>query len=94
MRPAPTAPAVPVPEEGRCDACGMAGNDPIHDRWHKVLTWNAAIFADAEQARQREFEGRLLVHDQRYGRPGETLEPQGSLALDDVRGQGYRANPV
>lgn len=65
---------------GWCD-CGLAMEDPLHERWHKLLTWNGYIFNRAEQERQAAFDKELEVHNHRHGRTPP--DPQGRM---DVSG--------
>ena len=66
--------------------CGMAANDPTHDGWHGILTWNGRIFHDLKLKRDRDFEKRLETHDHMRGR--KAPERQGSMAMDGMAAGG------
>lgn len=64
--------------EGWC-SCGLAANDPNHDAWCRLLSWNGRLFEDARFSRERQFEKDLEAHDYRHGRT--PADPQGALAV-------------
>ena len=78
---------------GTCGDCGMALEDPAHrvgGGWHKLLTWNAAIFELAAERQDAEFEQRLADHDRRHGRGRD--DRQGGLGLEG-EARGRMADP-
>lgn len=75
---------------GWCDSCGIPLDDPDHDGWHKLLTWNQAIFDRAAIDRAAAFDTALEVHDARFGR--RPSEPQGTLAGTGSSTNRFRAN--
>lgn len=65
--------------DGTC-RCGLAFEDPIHDRWHPLLEWNQAVFERAAREREAAFDTELADHRRRHGRV--PADPQGRLATD------------
>ena len=45
--------------EEKCSECGIWNIDPIHEPWHKVITWNMSVYQSAREKAMKEFEKRV-----------------------------------
>lgn len=69
-------------DDGYWCECGAASNDPLHDGWHKLWSWNRHQLARKHAAAEKAFDELLGVHDYRHGRTPE--DPQQALDVSDA----------
>jgi len=65
------------PNWGWCH-CGMAIEDPSHNLWHKLLSWNRSVFARGQEETQKEFDKQLEYYN-KINRKETIIEPQQTI---------------